>query len=731
MRLEPPAGGRRLRRADADRLRLGLLAAADPRRLRARAWSTSRSTTTSCIGGSLASSRGGQPAGSGSRCWRRRGATQPAAARAPGAGALRSALPPSRSPRGEIEAALTATAPGPSCRGCALARGLSRGPAARPALAARGAAAGPAAVAAASPPPSSASGATDDPVQRRHPDLPAARDRRAQRRRAAPPDLRATSRSSSSSTAPTDGTRGGAAGAGDRLPAAGGRAGEPGHGRRRSTPGPRPPTARILLFLDDDMEADPALLAEHDRSHREGADVVLGDLPLDPASPREPAQLGRRLVGARPAASGSPTPGRRDRHRRPAHRAALDLPRGLRARRRLRRQLHPRRALRRRGHRLRLPAASRPATGSSSTRARSATSTTTSTRSPTCAAPARPAAPTGSWSPSTPSWRRGCRGRPASRPGAAAGCSAPLRARAASAQPAAAPRRRRRSSAAAATAPRLRRLFFAVRTLEYLRGAREARRARGRRQQAVVLAYHAALRPQRRPGPRRVRDHARRRSPQQLDSLAAARPPLRRPRPAPRRARRRARRCPRRRCWSPSTTPTRTCSAPRSRCSAERGIPAVVFAVSGQIGGSNEWDRHLGAGELPLLDAAGLQTLREAGIEIGSHTRQPPAADEGRAEEVVEAELRDSADAARGARGCRGRGRSPTRTASGTRRSPRPRRDGGYAAAFTIDPAGRARRRPLRAAADRGPGQRHAGAPAAEARHRRLAADGCGGGSCD
>ena len=42
----------------------------------------------------------------------------------------------------------------------------------------------------------------------------------------------------------------------------------------------------LLVFLDDDMRADPALLAEHDRSHREGADMVMGDLPLDPASPR-------------------------------------------------------------------------------------------------------------------------------------------------------------------------------------------------------------------------------------------------------------------------------------------------------------------------------------------------------------------------------------------------------------------------------------------------------------
>ena len=41
----------------------------------------------------------------------------------------------------------------------------------------------------------------------------------------------------------------------------------------------------ILLFLDDDMEAHPQLLVEHDRSHREGADVVLGHIPLHPESP--------------------------------------------------------------------------------------------------------------------------------------------------------------------------------------------------------------------------------------------------------------------------------------------------------------------------------------------------------------------------------------------------------------------------------------------------------------
>jgi GT2 family glycosyltransferase len=44
-------------------------------------------------------------------------------------------------------------------------------------------------------------------------------------------------------------------------------------------------SGELLLFLDDDMEAHPRLLAEHDRSHRKGADAVIGHLPLHPDSP--------------------------------------------------------------------------------------------------------------------------------------------------------------------------------------------------------------------------------------------------------------------------------------------------------------------------------------------------------------------------------------------------------------------------------------------------------------
>jgi glycosyltransferase involved in cell wall biosynthesis len=58
-----------------------------------------------------------------------------------------------------------------------------------------------------------------------------------------------------------------------------------------------------LVFLDDDMEADPHLLEELDRSHRAGADVAFGRLPLHPSSPpticRRPSGAGRTAWPAR------------------------------------------------------------------------------------------------------------------------------------------------------------------------------------------------------------------------------------------------------------------------------------------------------------------------------------------------------------------------------------------------------------------------------------------------
>src|SRR5258705_4822932 len=41
----------------------------------------------------------------------------------------------------------------------------------------------------------------------------------------------------------------------------------------------------VILFLDDDMIADPTLLDEHARLHQGGADAVVGDSPVHPDSP--------------------------------------------------------------------------------------------------------------------------------------------------------------------------------------------------------------------------------------------------------------------------------------------------------------------------------------------------------------------------------------------------------------------------------------------------------------
>lgn len=53
---------------------------------------------------------------------------------------------------------------------------------------------------------------------------------------------------------------------------------------------------------------------------------------------------------------------------------------------------------------------------------------------------------------------------------------------------------------------------------------------------------------------------------------------------------------------------------------AERGLPGVVFAVAGQLGGTNEWDHRIRARPLGLLDADGLRAVAAQGIEVGSHT---------------------------------------------------------------------------------------------------------------
>jgi peptidoglycan/xylan/chitin deacetylase (PgdA/CDA1 family) len=77
---------------------------------------------------------------------------------------------------------------------------------------------------------------------------------------------------------------------------------------------------------------------------------------------------------------------------------------------------------------------------------------------------------------------------------------------------------------------------------------------------------------------------------------------------------------------------------------AERGIPAVAFAVSGALGGTNEWDRRLRARTLRLLDADALRAVGRQRIEIGAHTRTHPDLTT-----LGDAELADEVSASRGA----------------------------------------------------------------------------------
>lgn len=57
-----------------------------------------------------------------------------------------------------------------------------------------------------------------------------------------------------------------------------------------------------------------------------------------------------------------------------------------------------------------------------------------------------------------------------------------------------------------------------------------------------------------------------------------------------------------------------------------RGMTATLFAVSGELGGTNRWDQNqwdqpAGERREDFLDAEGLRGLAGAGIEIGSHSR--------------------------------------------------------------------------------------------------------------
>lgn len=52
------------------------------------------------------------------------------------------------------------------------------------------------------------------------------------------------------------------------------------------------------------------------------------------------------------------------------------------------------------------------------------------------------------------------------------------------------------------------------------------------------------------------------------------------------------------------------------------GFTATSYVVSGQLGGSNVWDRAAGLPAAALMDAAHLKDWLAAGMDVGAHTRQ-------------------------------------------------------------------------------------------------------------
>jgi peptidoglycan/xylan/chitin deacetylase (PgdA/CDA1 family) len=116
-----------------------------------------------------------------------------------------------------------------------------------------------------------------------------------------------------------------------------------------------------------------------------------------------------------------------------------------------------------------------------------------------------------------------------------------------------------------------------------------------------------------------------------------------------------------------------------------RNIPAVAFAVSGRLGGTNDWDTKIGAPQLRLLDANGLRELAAGGVEIGAHSRTHRPLTR-----VPNAELLDEVAGSVADLGTFGLGR-PRLFAyphgENDRRVQRAAQEAGLEAAFTVKPA--------------------------------------------
>jgi glycosyltransferase involved in cell wall biosynthesis len=433
----------------------------------------------------------------------------------------------------------------------------------------------------------------------------------------------------------------------------------------------------LLLFLDDDMEADPRLLAEHDRAHREGAAVVLGDLPLHPSSPANLLSAGVGLW----------TRTRRERLTRPG--AEIGLGELLTGQISISREDYERvggfdASFTREGlfggedsdfgyrvYQSGLPIAFNPEAISyqyydvdPALYLQRAFEGGRSEQELTLKHPERAE----DWLGPT-FHRRRDRWLLGPLVHAPEALSRPL-----CAVVSALVRSGHRG-------PRLRRLFFNMRTMEHLRGARVTRAALSTGS-AAVLAYHAladldgdaVLRPYGVPPARFAA---------QLDELAAHGwsfvslqdliEALSGRRPLPPRAVLVT--------FDDAYADLLADGVPLLR---ERGIPAVVFAVSGLIGKSNRWDAEKGTAELALLDADGLREVAAQGVEAGSHgvTHRSLA---GLGGDDLETEARDSAD------GIEALGLPRPRVfaypfGEHTEEAAAAIRDAGYLAAFTVSP---------------------------------------------
>lgn len=402
--------------------------------------------------------------------------------------------------------------------------------------------------------------------------------------------------------------------------------------------GARASSGEILLFLDDDMEADPALLAAHERSHREGADLVVGDMPLHPDSP--PGLLSWGV--------GFWAQGRRERLTAPGAEPGLDdLLTGQMS---ISRESFDRlggfdTSFTREGlfggedidfgYRV-VKAGLRvafnpdaiscqyydvdPAAYLRRSRESGRSEEELVLKHPEQAA---------RFDAAPDFYTRRSRWLLGPLVAAPDWAGRPLRALAV-----ALVRRGRRDQWT-------RRLFFGLRTVEHKRGVRLAQTATSTGS-ALVLAFHAVADLGDDPvlaeygvPPRRFvaqLDDLARRGWQfvDLDALLVA---LDGRAELPERALLVS--------FDDAYTDLLSEAAPLL---AERGIPAIAFAIAGLTGGTNEWDQPLGARELRLLDAEGLRALPPSGIEVGSHGmnhRQLPKLETADAER----EIRESAAA--------------------------------------------------------------------------------------